>query len=783
VSGRIDAGSSWQLGVLAAHALLSAGRLAQENDTADAVLWATGSVRPVDLTVAAVSHVPEKFANSLERLKQERAAGRRVLLALPAANAAEVPPALAAELSALGFESVALAHVQPLFDALAMQLPDSSGKVAAKSAGGPPQLPPPVPPTAVRAVVPRRRWIVPTVAAAMVLAVAGTAAVLFKHRGGQDSKATSWLHLTFQPKVAAPTRTALVPEEVPFISSQDRERIRNEYMTAPNYKALATSVVRAAFVSGQPTQDAADRAAMEHCERLSTSMPKSDPACDLYASGNVVVTRRGRPPMPREPWLVRNPAIERPFVAAQVPLASQSSTDQLNKSYPVAARAKAVVISPSLHWWMTPGQFSHDDAVRRSLERCGYINGVACTVVAVDDTFVIPIPTLVKVVGFYRPEGLGGIAPAVRDEVARRLAEAPNAWNAIAVGAAANVGIAINAASEQGAIDGALADCSKRDRLCHIVVLGPFLVEAADRSLVREQTPPPPPPPPAANVPLVADLVPFVSTSDKQRIRNEYMPAPDYKAVAISFTRMALIVGQPSQEAADRSAMEACEKLDATSDRSDRVCDLYASGNVVVTRHSRPPMPATPWLIRNRAVEQPFSAAQIPMLDAAERERIANGYPRATSSKVFVMSANRRWVYTGGHPEPNEAMRRGLERCGSIASSACMVVAIDNTFVIPVPTLTKVVGFYRPEALTGVTPQARDEVVRRLASAPPNAWNAVAAGASGNAGIALAADSEQSALDGALADCGRRDRDCRIAVMGPFLVEPAGREEKRAASP
>src|SRR6201992_304308 len=130
VSGRIDAGASWQLGVLAAHGLLSAGRLAQENDTADAVLWATGSVRPVDLTVGAVSHVPEKLANSLERLKQERAAGRRVLLAMPAANAAELSPELVSELSAQGFETVALAHAQPLFDALAMPLPAATGKAA-----------------------------------------------------------------------------------------------------------------------------------------------------------------------------------------------------------------------------------------------------------------------------------------------------------------------------------------------------------------------------------------------------------------------------------------------------------------------------------------------------------------------------------------------------------------------------------------------------------------------------------------------------------------------------
>src|SRR5215468_4574974 len=60
VSGRIDAGASWQLGVLVAHALHAQGRLALERDTAARTIWATGSVRTVDLTVGAVSHIPEK---------------------------------------------------------------------------------------------------------------------------------------------------------------------------------------------------------------------------------------------------------------------------------------------------------------------------------------------------------------------------------------------------------------------------------------------------------------------------------------------------------------------------------------------------------------------------------------------------------------------------------------------------------------------------------------------------------------------------------------------------
>ena len=128
VSARIDAGSSWQLGVLAAHALLAAGRLAQENDVADGILWVTGSVRPVDLTVGAVSHVPEKLANSLDRFRQELNAERPVLLAVPAANVAEVSPSARQEISELGAKLVVVSHAQTLLDVLGMKLPGVASK-------------------------------------------------------------------------------------------------------------------------------------------------------------------------------------------------------------------------------------------------------------------------------------------------------------------------------------------------------------------------------------------------------------------------------------------------------------------------------------------------------------------------------------------------------------------------------------------------------------------------------------------------------------------------------
>ncbi len=905
VSARIDAGSSWQLGVLAAHALLANRRLAQENDTADAVLWATGSVRPVDLTVGAVSHVPEKLANSLDRLKQERAAGRQVLVALPAGNASEVPPTIASELAALGIETIALAHVQPLFDALAMQLPGGAGKTPATATPATAPVPSPAanPPAAPVATAPRRRLIFGAIAASALLAVAATGAVLLKHKGESDTTSRQQLASAptspVTPPASPPVHVALVPDQVPFVTQEDRAHIRDEYMTAPDYKALATNFTQMAFVSGQPSQEAADRAAMVACDNIkSTSGNKGDRVCDLYASGNVVVTRRSRPPMPPEPWLVRNPAIERPFVAAQVPIDNAPFKELISKGYLRRSRVKALVISPNDHAAFTVAQSSLDDAIRRSLERCGYLAAHACMVVAVDDTFVIPIPTLAKVVGFYRPDALVGVQPDARDEVARRLAAAPNSWNAVAVGADGHVGIAVSADSERSAFDGAMKDCAQHDRNCRIAVLGPFLVEAtgAGQNQVqaqnqapsqpggenapspqpgpapaaspaatpdqnqaqapnRNQTPsqtaephaspspqpaappaaatattpqnqspvpsqtaeqntspqssPAPAPPPAvtlnqnqthaqnqtpnqiaeqhaapsplpapapaapARAALVPDRVPLITTRDQARIRDEYMKAPGYKALATSLMRIAFVSGQPSQEIANRAAMEACEKLNPNSlNKADNACELYASGTVVVTLRSPPPMPPEPWLARNPAVEQPFVAANVPLISAAYKERINTGYPRLPGSKALVISPNGEWVFSAGDSSPDEAVRRGLERCGRLNSTACMVVAVDNAFVIPIPTLTKAVGFYRPEGLSGVQPQARDEVTRRLAGAP-NAWNAVAVGTDGNVGIAVGARSEQSALDGALADCARHDRNCRIAVLGPFLVEAA----------
>jgi adenylate cyclase len=124
---------------------------------------------------------------------------------------------------------------------------------------------------------------------------------------------------------------------------------------------------------------------------------------------------------------------------------------------------------------MVLGASSADDAAKRSLESCGAIAGVACMVVAIDDNFVVPIPTLFRITGFFNAASNPSIVAEVRGEVVRKLGDAMG-WNAVAVGTSGRAGLGLKAADEQSAVNAALADCAKRDSDCHVIAIGPFTV-------------------------------------------------------------------------------------------------------------------------------------------------------------------------------------------------------------------------------------------------------------------------------------------------------------------
>jgi adenylate cyclase len=182
-------------------------------------------------------------------------------------------------------------------------------------------------------------------------------------------------------------------------------------------------------------------------------------------------------------------------------------------------------------------------------------------------------------------------------------------------------------------------------------------------------------------------------------------------------------------------------------------------------------MPPEPWVLRDTAVERPFAASDIPFVDDAKREAINKGYPAARKPKALAISSRGSYSYYVGQASEHEAIRRGLELCGHFAGIPCMIVAIDDVFVVPVPTAMKIVGLFRPALAAAIVPELRNDVAQRLANATTG-WKATAVGANGRAGLGLRAASEQEAVNAALEDCGRQDRACRVIAIGPFSVEP-----------
>jgi adenylate cyclase len=263
---------------------------------------------------------------------------------------------------------------------------------------------------------------------------------------------------------------------IPFIGDKTRATLAADYAPAGDFKAFSLNVGGfSAFVTGQQSEEAAKTAAVEQCQKRAETA-QSPRKCELYAIGDTVVYAHGKPPLPPLPWIRHDPATEQPFVARNVPLTREVGKTRLENVYAPARKNKALAIGPNNTFFFPIGLETVEEAVRRALESCGGIAGVPCMIIALNDSFVVPIPAAMKVTGFFKASGNAMISADARDDVARRVAEAQSGWNAVAVGAAGRPGLGLKAASEQAAVDVALADCVKRDSNCQVIAIGPFSV-------------------------------------------------------------------------------------------------------------------------------------------------------------------------------------------------------------------------------------------------------------------------------------------------------------------
>jgi hypothetical protein len=80
------------------------------------------------------------------------------------------------------------------------------------------------------------------------------------------------------------------------------------------------------------------------------------------------------------------------------------------------------------------------------------MSGVPCKIVAVNDAFVVPIPTLMKATGFFLPGVIDAIASERREDLSLRLANATTGWNVVAIGSGGRPGLMIGVQTEQSAM-------------------------------------------------------------------------------------------------------------------------------------------------------------------------------------------------------------------------------------------------------------------------------------------------------------------------------------------
>ncbi|UQR63939.1 adenylate/guanylate cyclase domain-containing protein [Bradyrhizobium sp. C-145] len=274
---------------------------------------------------------------------------------------------------------------------------------------------------------------------------------------------------------ASPISGKFSAESVPFINERVRNYLAGDYSAAADYKAFALNV--GGFTGSalnQPNEEAARNMAVEQCQKRADAA-QSPRRCELYAVGNTVVYTHGRPPMPPQPFVRHDAMTERPFVSKDFPMVRDPQKVRLENMFVPAAKSRSVALGPGGQYFMVLGAASADDAARRSLESCGAIAGVACLVVAVDDNFVVPIPTLFRITGFFNAASNASIMADARGEVMHKLTDAMG-WYAVAVGTAGRPGLGLKAADEQTAVNSALADCAKRDSDCHVIAIGPFTV-------------------------------------------------------------------------------------------------------------------------------------------------------------------------------------------------------------------------------------------------------------------------------------------------------------------
>jgi hypothetical protein len=262
---------------------------------------------------------------------------------------------------------------------------------------------------------------------------------------------------------------------------------------------------------------------------------------------------------------------------------------------------------------------------------------------------------------------------------------------------------------------------------------------------------------------FIAEEVPFVSSKTRILLKDRYQSAAESKALAVNFSGIfGYAVSWSSEEIAQQEALRLC-KENADASGSVLGCRVYAVGDRVI--YEPPPTPPLPWILpSDPTVERPFAAREMPLIDDVAKARLERKYVPASENKSIAIGPYGEMVFIGGAENIEDSLRQTLQGCGAIDRVACIIIAVNSTFVVPVPRTFKVTGFYQDRVDRQGNPHARSVN-------PTSGWSAVAIGKRGRPIATYGALSEAIAIKDTLTNCEKEDGDCHIVAIGPFSVK------------
>jgi hypothetical protein len=198
---------------------------------------------------------------------------------------------------------------------------------------------------------------------------------------------------SFAPSASAtgPTHSlrgpAFVPENIPFICDECRERTAKGLKDQPEHSAVVISFDGGFWYTwGEDNAEAARTIALGNCLGAGQTM------CIVYAIDGQLVSGGITAALPAMPWFTHDAQVEKPLDIDALPNLPSSAKEIIRSSYMRANSPMAIAVGHG-SWAQAFGVKiqlrSESEAARIALERCGFVTQAPCRIVAIKDNSVV----------------------------------------------------------------------------------------------------------------------------------------------------------------------------------------------------------------------------------------------------------------------------------------------------------------------------------------------------------------------------------------------------------